>query len=1596
MNELMNLFAPAPSSPRFDEIRISIASPEKIRSWSFGEVRKPETINYRTFKPERDGLFCAKIFGPIKDYECLCGKYKRMKHRGIVCEKCGVEVIQSRVRRERMGHIELASPVAHVWFLKSLPSRIATLLDMTLKEVERILYFENYVVVEPGLTELQQNQLLTEDQYFGYLDEHGDDAFRAGIGAEAIRDMLSDIDLEDERALLREDLAETTSEAKRKKYVKRLKLVEAFIESGNRPEWMILETVPVIPPELRPLVPLDGGRFATSDLNDLYRRVINRNNRLRRLIELRAPDIILRNEKRMLQESVDALFDNGRRGRVITGASKRPLKSLADMLKGKQGRFRQNLLGKRCDYSGRSVIVVGPELKLHECGLPKKMALELFKPFIYAKLELYGMATTIKAAKRMVEKERPEVWDILEEVIREHPVLLNRAPTLHRLGIQAFEPKLIEGKAIQLHPLVCAAFNADFDGDQMAVHVPLSLEAQLEARVLMMSTNNILSPANGKPIIVPTQDIVLGLYYLTIARDGLAGHGMRFADVGEIEHALETGAVHLHARIKARFEGEVVETTPGRMLLSEILPRHERIGFAAINRVLTKKEVSQVIDEVYRHCGQKETVLFADRIMKIGFGRACRAGISFGKDDMVVPGAKQALVTDTRDKVKEFERQYSEGLITQGEKYNKVIDVWSQCTDTVADRMMKAIDSPGSGAGGDLNSVYMMADSGARGSAAQMKQLAGMRGLMAKPSGEIIETPIISNFKEGLTVLEYFNSTHGARKGLADTALKTANSGYLTRRLVDVAQDVIVTEEDCGAARGLEIGAVIDGGEEIEPLADRILGRCAATDVRAPREDEPIVRAGELIDEEATVAIVASGIDRVNIRSPLTCETERGVCARCYGRDLARGTMVNVGEAVGVIAAQSIGEPGTQLTMRTFHIGGAVSQRAEQSSVDSNVDGEAQIQNYHTVVDAEGRSLVLSRNCEIVLRDGQGRERARHRIPYGARLFVADGGAVSRGDKLAEWDPHIRPVIGETAGRVVYNDLIEGVTVRAETDEATGISSRRVVEWKRTGKGSDYRPRITLVREREIVAACAGRAVLHDIVEGATARREDLRLRIVEPAKRSGKAPAPCPRVALMQERLIVAGVDGRVAYRDLVDGVTTVEEAGVEEAGVEEAEVRDAEARDAGVEETGEPAALRLRIVAKKRAGRSAALVPRIVLTDGDGETLTLADGGEAVYELPAGAVVEVAEGAELSAGAVLARAEEAARDADGNEAVCELPADALVEAVDGATVEAGAVLARVEEPLRLASGREANFELPADAILAVEQGAEVRAGDELARIPLEGAQARDITGGLPRVAELFEARKPKDFAIIADVEGTVEFGKDYKGKRQLLVQPDDEDADPFKYLIAKGKHIAVQEGDRVRKGDMLVDGSRVPHDILKVLGVAQLAGYLVDEIQEVYRLQGVKINDKHIEVISRQMLQKIEIEDPGDTTFLVGERVDKAELREVNRKIVEEGGREASGAPVLLGITKASLQTHSFVSAASFQETTRVLTDAAVTGRTDTLQGLKENVIVGRLIPAGTGRFIDEQKHIAGERDRRIVAARKARAEAEQLEAEAAVGAA
>ena len=1366
MNELTKIFGQVGTTQQFDHIQISIASPERIRSWSFGEIKKPETINYRTFKPERDGLFCARIFGPTKDYECLCGKYKRMKYKGITCEKCGVEVTLQKVRRERMGHIELASPVAHIWFLKSLPSRIGLLVDMTLKELERILYFESFVILDEGFTSFKRRQLISEEEYFDAMDEFGEDTFRASIGAEALKEMLVALDLEEERVEIREELRTTGSEAKRKKLVKRLKLVEAFMDSGCRPEWMVLDVVPVIPPELRPLVPLDGGRFATSDLNDLYRRVINRNNRLKRLIELRAPDIIVRNEKRMLQEAVDALFDNGRRGRVITGANKRPLKSLSDMLKGKQGRFRQNLLGKRVDYSGRSVIVVGPELMLHQCGLPKKMALELFKPFIYSKLEMYGLTSTIKAAKRMVEKERPEVWDILEEVIREHPVLLNRAPTLHRLGIQAFEPVLIEGKAIQLHPLVCTAFNADFDGDQMAVHVPLSLEAQLEARVLMMSTNNILSPANGKPIIVPSQDIILGLYHLTMEREGMPGEGMIFADMAEVEHALNNGTVHLHTKVKARVEAydetgvkviKRVNSTPGRLKLAQFMPDNPRMTFEVINKLMTKKEVSNVIDMVYRHCGQKETVIFADRIMALGFGQACAAGISFGKDDLIIPDAKVALVEEAHGQVKEFERQYLDGLITQGEKYNKVVDVWSRCTDQVAEEMMARIMT--SQPGEEVNSVWMMAHSGARGSPAQIKQLAGMRGLMAKPSGEIIETPIISNFKEGLTVLEYFNSTHGARKGLADTALKTANSGYLTRRLVDVAQDCIITEEDCGTKDGLTVKAVIEGGEVIVDLAERILGRSSSVDVKDPLSGDLIVAAAQIIDEELVDKIDRAGVDSVLIRSVLTCETKVGVCGSCYGRDLARGTRVNVGEAVGVIAAQSIGEPGTQLTMRTFHIGGAAQRGAEQSSIEAAFVASVKIFNRNVVGNSSGILIVMSRNTEIILSDDQGRERARHKIPYGSRLLVDEGDEVTQGQKMAEWDPYTIPIITEKQGIAHYVDLTEGVSMREVIDEATGIGSRVVFDWKQQPKGADLRPRITL--------------------------------------------------------------------------------------------------------------------------------------------------------------------------------------RDSDG-------------------------------EVLELANGLEARYFMSVDAILSVENGSNVQAGDVLARIPRESSKTRDITGGLPRVAELFEARKPKDYAIISESEGRVEFGRDYKTKRRIMVAPTEGDKETVEYLIPKGKHLAVQEGDYVQIGDLLMDGNPVPHDILNILGVEALASYLINEIQDVYRLQGVKINDKHIEVIVRQMLQKVEVEDGGETTLLVGETIDRDEFDEANEKAIAEGLRVAAAKPVLQGITKASLQTKSFISAASFQETTRVLTEAAVSGKIDGLEGLKENVIVGRLIPAGTGSVVNRLKRIAAERDR------------------------
>ena len=1386
MNELMKIFGQPAGTESFDQIRISIASPEKIRSWSFGEIKKPETINYRTFKPERDGLFCARIFGPIKDYECLCGKYKRMKYKGIICEKCGVEVTLSKVRRDRMGHIELAAPVAHIWFMKSLPSRIGLLLDMTLKDLERVLYFESYLVMDPRVTPLEQGELLNEEQYQRLVDEYGEDAFEVGIGAEAIRVMLQKIELEEEREQLKVDLRETGSEAKRKKYVKRLKLVEAFMQSGARPEWMILEVVPVIPPELRPLVPLDGGRFATSDLNDLYRRVINRNNRLKRLIELRAPDIIIRNEKRMLQESVDALFDNGRRGRAITGANKRPLKSLSDMLK--QGRFRQNLLGKRVDYSGRSVIVVGPELKLHQCGIPKKMALELFKPFVYSKLELYGMATTIKAAKRMVEKERPEVWDILEEVIREHPVLLNRAPTLHRLGIQAFEPVLIEGKAIQLHPLVCTAFNADFDGDQMAVHVPLSLEAQLEARVLMMSTNNILSPANGKPIIVPTQDMILGLYYLSMERDGELGEGMVFTDIAEIEHALQNRVVSVHAKIKARYDtvdgnGDpvtlTVDSTPGRMVLAEELPRNPKVPFSLINALLRKKDITEVIDVVYRHCGQKETVIFCDHIMSLGFRYAAKAGISFGKDDMLIPATKVKMVSDTEKQVKEFEQQYQDGLITQGEKYNKVVDAWSHCTERVADAMMGEISKMEDGK--DINAVFMMAHSGARGSAAQMKQLAGMRGLMAKPSGEIIETPIISNFKEGLTVLEYFNSTHGARKGLADTALKTANSGYLTRRLVDVAQDAIIVEDDCGTKIGIDAVPLIEGGDVVVSLAERVLGRTVLEEIVDPKSGDTLFKKGHLLDEADVDVIDKASVERIKMRSPLTCETVSGICAKCYGRDLSRGTRVNTGEAVGVIAAQSIGEPGTQLTMRTFHIGGAAQRGAEQSAIEAAFDSTVKLVNKSVVKNQEKVDIVMSRNCEIVLIDSNDRERARHRVPYGAKLLVKDKGSVTKGDKLAEWDPYTVPIITEKAGIVHYIDLVEGLSVREVMDEATGISSKVVVDWKQQTRGADLKPRVTLRNK----------------------------------------------------------------------------------------------------------------------------------------------------------------------------------AQDKGG-------------------------------EVLMLANGMEARYFMSVDAILSVEDGQKVHAGDVLARIPREGSKTRDITGGLPRVAELFEARKPKDHAIISEGEGRVEFGKDYKSKRRIVVKPDK--GDPVEYMVPKGKHLAVQEGDYVQQGDALLDGNPVPHDILRVMGVEALADYLIKEIQDVYRLQGVKINDKHIEVIVRQMLQKVEITGTGDTTFLVGELIDRIEFDAENARTKADGGKVAKGLPVLQGITKASLQTQSFVSAASFQETTRVLTEAAVTGKVDSLIGLKENVIVGRLIPAGTGSLMNELKGIAAERDLELQSAKEAAAAAALAASEAA----
>ncbi len=1359
--ELVNIFNQNQGIQSFNSLKISIASPEDIRSWSFGEIKKPETINYRTFKPEKDGLFCSRIFGPVKDYECLCGKYKRMKFRGIICEKCGVEVTLSKVRRDRMGHIELAAPVSHIWFMKSLPSRIATLLDMTIKNLEKVLYFEQFIVVEPGLTDLKKGEVISEEQYIDYQDEFGEDSFSAAIGAEAIEQMLINIDLHSDFEKTKAELNETKSELKKTKLTKRIKLIESFIVSKNKPEWMILRVLPVIPPELRPLVPLDGGRFATSDLNDLYRRVINRNNRLKRLIDLRAPDIIVRNEKRMLQESVDALFDNGRRGRIITSTNKRPLKSLSDMLKGKQGRFRQNLLGKRVDYSGRSVIVVGPTLKLHQCGIPKKMALELFKPFIFHKLDIYGWANTIKAAKKLVEKEDPRVWDILEEVIREHPVLLNRAPTLHRLGIQAFEPILIEGKSIQLHPLVCTAFNADFDGDQMAVHVPLSLEAQLEARVLMMSTNNILSPSSGKPIIVPSQDIVLGIYYLSIMRENQIGENRYFLDLNEILKALENKDISLHTKILARvknFKGDLlkIETTPGRMILSDALPQNENISFDLINKILTKKEVSNIIDTVYRFCGQKETVLFADHIMQIGFKYAAIAGISFGKDDLIIPDEKIKLLEDTQSKVQEYENQYQDGLITQGEKYNKVVDAWSECTNKVADKMLDAISNPEDDK--PINSVYMMAHSGARGSAAQLKQLAGMRGLMAKPSGEIIENPIKSNFKEGLSVLEYFTSTHGARKGLADTALKTASSGYLTRRLVDVAQDAVIREVDCGTSNGVTVEEIVESGNITSPLSERVLGRTPCEDLN-DIDSLLIVKAGEIIEEKHLDKIVNSSLRSLKIRSVLTCETENGICAKCYGRDLARGTSVNVGEAVGIIAAQSIGEPGTQLTMRTFHIGGAASSSVEQSNSQAPIDGKLKFENIKLIEDKYANTIILSRNGKIKI-ESDGVEKYSINIPFGSKIFVKDGQDVKANQNIAEWDPYTLPIIAERNGFIKYVDLKQGISFREAIDDTTGISSKIVIDWSQNPKSKNFKPAINI------------------------------------------------------QASLTSEEVD--------VDSFS--------------------------------------------------------------------------------------------------------------------------------------------------------NYPMSIDTILSVEDEQEVFAGQVLARIPKESSKTKDITGGLPRVAELFEARKPKDPAIMCEIDGKISFGKDYKNKRRLIINSLDE-KESFEILIPRAKYLNVQEGDFVKRGDVLVEGTPVPHDILRILGVEELARYLVKEVQSVYKLQGVYINDKHIETIARQMLQKVLIKKSGDSNLLVGEQAHKKDIIKLNAQLEANGKQVVEFEPVLLGITKASLQTSSFISAASFQETTKVLTDAATLGKIDPLNGLKENVIVGRLIPAGTGRITSEYERLANVRDKEII---------------------
>jgi DNA-directed RNA polymerase subunit beta' len=1358
MANVMDLFKQPSETKSFDGIQISIASADEIRQRSFGEIKKPETINYRTFKPEFGGLFCSRVFGPVKDYECLCGKYKRMKHRGIVCEKCGVEVIESKVRRERMGHIELAAPVAHIWFLKLLPSRMATILDMALKDIEKILYFESFLVIDPGMTTLAKMQVLTEEEYIDAQDEFGEEAFHAEIGAEAIRFLLKELDLEKEAYELESQLSEDMPDLKRKQVVKRLKLLKAFLESGNEPSNMVMDVIPVLPPELRPLVPLDGGRFATSDLNDLYRRVVNRNNRLKRLLELRAPEIIVRNEKRMLQEAVDALFDNGRRGRVITGANRRPLKSLADMLKGKQGRFRQNLLGKRVDYSGRSVITVGPELKLHQCGLPKKMALELFKPFVFHKLERNGHANTIKIAKRLVEAGTPEVWDALEDVIREHPVLLNRAPTLHRLGIQAFEPKLIEGKAIQLHPLTCAAFNADFDGDQMAVHVPLSLEAQIEARVLMMSTNNLLKLSDGVPIISPSQDIILGLYYLSMAKYGEKGEGMVFSSLGEMEHALAEGQVNYHSIVKCKYKGKLIEANVGRFIIAQALPEHEKISFNLIDQLLTKKAVTKILHYIFLNCGEKATCIFADRMMQVGFKYAAKSGISFGMADMEIPAEKYTLVEEASKEVERFEQQYMDGLITSGEKYNKVIDIWSTTTEKVTKAMMgkisdKEIEYKGKKVTqASDNSVYIMATSGARGSTTQMRQLAGMRGLMAKPNGEIIETPITANFREGLTVLEYFISTHGARKGLADTALKTANSGYLTRRLVDVSQDCVVTEEDCGTERSITVRDIMDGSNMVEPLKDRILGRTLAEDVVSPLTGETLGSRNDIVDEAMADAIEIAGLDSVKIRSTLMCDTKNGVCAKCYGRDMARLNPVNIGEAVGVIAAQSIGEPGTQLTMRTFHVGGTASGGSAQNNFQASFNGTIAVKHAILMTNSENANIVMSRNAEVTINDGD-KVLETFKVDYGSDLKVVNGQEVKSGEVIAQWDPFTKPILVEAAGKVQFMDITDGLTMKENVDETTGMTSREIIDWKHSPRAADLKPAIALV---------------------------------------------------------------------------------------------------------------------------------------DAKGKIVTLANGTQAVYHLPVGAIITATDGSEL------------------------------------------------------------------------------KAGDNIARMPQDTMKSKDITGGLPRVAELFEARKPKDSAIISEIDGTVSFGKDLKGKRRIFVTAGTEagEQEIREYQVPKGVHLNVRDGDMIKAGEMIIEGNKVPQDILRAQGLEALTEYMVKEIQEVYRLQGVIINDKHIEVILKQMLRKVEVTKPGESTFVNGELASLKEVEAENAKLVAEGKTPAEFDMVLQGITKASLTTNSFISAASFQETTRVLTDAATTGKLDTLEGLKENVIVGRLIPAGTGKALSEMK--------------------------------